>query len=606
MDKRKTKDLLHIGEKVSPAYFHEQSRLRKRLDEYQEEQEKRLRKISNSQETLVSAFATQQTSKPHITEAFKTERRRSSAVLELDSGNPENMEIYRTQLRMLSIASDTRYRKLSYPMEGKKEKKATRQLSDPLEFSSQASLESKIIAFPRRKLTTGQIDAAVSSKEFHLNSVRTDILKSDLSKNQNTTRTTLLRPKLPNQQVNEVYKTSLSRLNSEPGHSKINLPTRLFSSPNTPSRMFNETSNGEQSKHVEDSLKNPPNKLLCHRVKTAIGDFPSFQGLPSVLSENMEQRKRKTQNFIHNISPGPSVITKGQFEDTEVKAEKVHHSGESPTESESSVLIHCSSELNLNTSRGSENDSGKSYKSAFRKLSLSSDMKSKRHLHELSNATSAAGALKGVRCLGNAWGETSTARRKISTVEAPEGIVINEHSSSLNKQIGSEPNSSSDRERNFDALQNFRRLALAAVATKRFSANNLNSSSENHKNVVPRRKKSSKARLEDLQRPTESYLRQIVAEETSSKTPLFRTRSSSMNRANARTTTASGITKIRRISQAAMATQILIDRQNRKVAGSGISDSESRKIANQGKTLAEMMDELKDCRYLRNSTADDD
>ena len=112
-------------------------------------------------------------------------------------------------------------------------------------------------------------------------------------------------------------------------------------------------------------------------------------------------------------------------------------------------------------------------------------------------------------------------------------------------------------------------------------------------------KKEIKARLEELQRPTESYLRQIVALESSSKTPMLKTRSRSVSGMNAGKTSASGITRFRRVSQAAMATRILIDRENRKAAASMCSDS--RKEVDQGKTLAEMMDELKNCRYLRTS-----
>ena len=70
---------------------------------------------------------------------------------------------------------------------------------------------------------------------------------------------------------------------------------------------------------------------------------------------------------------------------------------------------------------------------------------------------------------------------------------------------------------------------------------------------------------------------------------------------------ASSVRNVRRVSQAAMATRILIERKHRKTSGSGFSAGlEPQRQANQGKTLAEMMNELKNCRYLRNSTMDDE
>ena len=594
MDKRRTADLLH-GEKVSPAYFQEQSRLRKRLDEYQKEQDRCLRKISNRQEILASACVTQthpQTSKSQVMETCKMEsspRQRNSIFSKLDSGKcPEDMEIYRSQLRKLSVGSDTRYRKLSYPVDVKCKQKAIRQLSDPLEFSSQATLE-KVIAFPKRKLTTGQIVVAVSSKASHPNSNRTDILKSDdFSRNQSRTGATLLSTKLPSKQA------SLSQLKSELEHSKINFVTRPSLRSNTQSRVFNETSDGEQSKYVKDSFKLASEELLCHRPNTSNENFSSFRGFPSVLNKETETLNRKAQNYFQEIAPGASVITKAQYENTELKAEKVESSGESSTGNNTSQSVYCNSEVN----QASENEESRSNKNVFRRLSLSTD-KSKRHLHEQTGATTTAGANKGVRYLGNAWSDKNTALRKISTVEPPEGIVINKHSSSLNKQNRNESSSSNERGRNFEALRNFRRLALVAVAAERFSSKNFKSRSEKSEIILPKRKLSSKARLEELQRPTESYLRQIVALESSSKTPMLKTRSRSVSGMNAGKTSASGITRFRRVSQAAMATRILIDRENRKAAASMCSDS--RKEVDQGKTLAEMMDELKNCRYLRTS-----
>lgn len=578
MDKRKTTNLLR-GEKVSSAYFHEQSRLRKRLDEYQKEESKRLRKISISQEALSGAFTTQ-ASKPQSAETFQLETflgRRSSAFSKLDQpGYAQNMEICHTQLRKLSIGSDTRQRKLS----NSNQRKSTRKLSAPIEFSSTTSLDGWGTAFPRKKFTAGQIDVAAPSKAIRSNSCCTDILKNDLSKNQSTPRKSddILSSNATRQQVGMFCNTSLSQLKS--GHSKINFPALLSSRPNTQSRTFNETSAEEQCKYMKDSLKNTSKNLPYHRQKTSDDAVPNFQGLLSVSNEKTEAPNKTTQNIIHKIAPGSLTNKEGQFEDIELKAEDVE---ESATRNESPDSIYRNS---------NKKDPDNSNKSVFRKLSLSTD-ENKRRLHEQTNATLPAGALEGVRYRGNAWGERKTARRKISTVEPPQGIVISEES-----------NPSSERGQNFEALRNFRRLALVAVAAERFNSKNFNSSSEDREGIVSKRK-FSKARLEELQRPTESYLRQIVAEQTTPKTPAPKFRSKSANELTSGKSSARAVSKFRRLSHAAMATRILIDRENRKLMGSG-SSTESRQEANQGKTLAEMMDELKDCRYLRSSVIKDE
>ena len=593
MDKRKIPDLLH-GEKVSPAYFREQSKLRKRLDEYQREKDKCLRKISNRQETLVNAFAVQQSMSQSM-ETFEVSLTRltGNTLSTLNSEHPENMEIYRTQfeLRKLSVGSDTRLRKLSScSSEMKSKTKTIRQMSDPLVFANQARFESKVIAqLPRRKLTTGQIDVAVSSKKISPHSFRTDAFECDLSRNQSTTRTNVLSTELSSRQVSPAQ----SQSKSENEHSKINFATRLSSIPKTQLRMFNKTSAQVQSKHVNEGMKNTPKKLLHHRPKTSNENMSSFQGLPSVLSEESETLNRKAENYIHEIAPGTSVITKGQFKNT---AEKFDFSEKSSREKKTPHSNNCNSEHNLNV--GSEGDAGKSNKNVFRKSSLSADI-IKRHLHEQTNVRSATGAGKDVRCLGNAWSEINSARRKISTVETPK--EINENSSSKDKQSENESSASMERKRNFEALRNFRRLVLVAVAAERFSAKNIKLSPENREIIVPKRKLSSKARLEELQRPTESYLRQIMAEEIHSKKP----RSRSESAVNAGKTSASGVTKFRRASQAAMATRILIDRENRKVTGTGFSSLGSRKETNQAKSLAEMMNELKNCRYLRTGSTNE-
>ena len=589
MDKRKTTDLLR-GEKVSSAYFHEQSRLKKRLDEYEKEQNRCLKKISISQEALSGAFTTQ-ASKIQGAETCKPKaflRRRSSAFSKLDQpGYTQNMEICHTQLRKLSIGSDTRKRKLS----NSNQKTSTRKISAPMEVSSQTRLDSLGISFPRRKLTTGQIDAAVPSKANRSNSCCTDILKSDLSKDQSATRKCddILNSNATRQQVRAFCNTSLSQLKF--GHSNINFPALLSSSPNTQSKMFNETSAEEQCKHGKDSLKNTSRKCLYHRPNSSNDAAPNFQGLPSVLNEKTETTNKKIQNIIHKIAPGSLANKKRQFEDSDLKAEEAE---ESPTRNESPDSIY------LNNSKIGQDNSDKR---DFRKLSLSTD-ESKRHLHEQTNATLAAGVLEGARYHGNTWGERNTTRRKISTVEAPRGIVKNEHPPSLNKQNGQESSPSSESGQNFQALRNFRRLALVAVAAERFNSKSFKSSSDDLEGSVPKRK-SSKARLEELQRPTESYLRQIVAEETTSKTPAEKFRSKSENALNSGKSSASDVSKFRRLSHAAMETRILIDRENRKSVGSG-SWTGSRQEANQGKTLAEMMDELKDCRYLRYSAVKDE
>lgn len=608
MDKRRNSTDLSHGKNVSLAYLHERSILQKRLDQFEREQEKSIRKISNGQETLANALAVERGKNSSmeiqsVTVIYSPRQRPEARAGTLSpiphSGNPENLENY-TRLRKISLPSDiSRYRKLSSSsVDTKSTKRATRQTSDPLQYSRQ--MDSSVIMMARRKLTTGQIGLAVSSKEFRPYS-ESHIFKSNLSKNQSKPKANFLSAKLPSGHATKSAEWEYSM-------EKIHLPTRLSSSANTPSRMVNETSAEKTNTYIKEGLFNA-SKKVDNRRKSSNGNFSSYEGLPEVINDNIEPQESAEENKIIQNAAAGALIRKEQFQN----AKHVYLPGESPiSELHTPEQSLISSELDLNL--GSECDTGSesNNKSISRKASLSAaSNKSKRHLHALTSETQGAGAREDVCYPGNAWSNNnSTVRRsrKIATVVAPRGIVLNDNSSvSPHEKNDTEQSSASDETgRNIDALRSFRRLALVAVAAERFQTKTTKPNSENRQIVLPEKKLLTKARLEELQRPTESYLRQIVADETSSKSTSFKSRSKSVSGISSGKTSVSGITNFRRVSQAAMATRILMDRRTRKVSGNRFSELESRKDKNQGKTLAEMMDELKDCRYLRNSTMDNE
>ena len=616
MDKRKTSGLSHDG-RVSQAYLHERSILQKRLDQFQREQDKSIKKISNRQETLANAFAAEtsknQSMESSLMEINSPRRSRAGSISNLYSGNPENMEI-NPRLRKISVPSDMRYRKLSFASsETKSTRRAIRQISDPLQSSSQTSEDSKVaVTLPRRKLTTGQLNLAVPSKDCRPQSGGSEshIFKTTLSRNQSKLRANFLSAKLPSELGNLLY-TPLSNSKSDPDNSlgKMNFQTRsASSSANTTTRMVNETSAEVKNKYIKDSLVNVSKKVLDNKRKTSHGSNSSFQELPDVSNDNIEPLENNVDKIIQATSPG-ALITNGQLQNTEICASDVYLCRESPI-AKVQTPDHSQQGSNFNFNSGSkdETNSSESDKRVSRKVSLSGN-KSTRHLHALTSSTQEAGATGGVGHLGNGWTDHNrTARRKISTVVAPLGIVINagNPSASSNRNTDKEQSSTSATGQNVDALRGFRRLALVAVAAERFRAKAPIPTSENRQIAFPERKLSTKERLEELQRPTESYLRHYVVEETVPKTPSLKTSSKSLSRINSGITSASGVTNIRRVSQAAMATRILMDRRHRKTSGNGFSGLESQRQSNQGKTLAEMMNALKDCRYLRNSTMDDE
>lgn len=583
MDKRKTADVFRC-EKVSPAYFYEQTRLRRRLDEYEKEQNKCLRKISISQEALSTGAFVKQTTSSQSVKLSNLSRRHFT---KLDQpGYQENIKICETKVRKLSVDSATKQRTLCVT----NQKKATRQLSDPLPFFRNESLKGNVIAISRRKLTSSGIDKSVPPKNTSFNSCCSDKMKSDLSKNQSTTGNNFFGTKLPRQQASTFSDAPPSHPKSE--HLKINFATRLSTSLSTQTKMFNETSAEEQCKHENDSLENAPAKnLLYHRVKLSDDILPRFQNSLNVSNEKQENPNGKTENIIEEIA-GSFVITKGQFQDTKMKVGKVEELLSMGTEDP------CS-ELEINQASGIKKDAGNLNKSVFRK-SIFPTHESKRHLHIQTDVPLAAGEVKGVCYPGNAWGDNDKGDSEISTIEALQEIAIDKHSSLSKKQNKNDKHLSSP-EQNSKALRKFRRLTFAAVAAERFNRKNFfNPSSENRGDIVPKRKLFVKARLEELQRPTESFLRQIVGEETATKPPVLKTRSKSVGGL----TSTNGPSKYRRASQAAIATRILIDRESRKVVGGGFANFGSGKEANEGKTLAETLNELKDCRYLRSSTLD--
>ena len=586
MDSRKVKDFGLQGQKASPAYFHEQSKLRKRLDGYEREKEKCLRKISDRQDTLMNVLVNQRSvpgelsveTKTHI-EAFPSRLRRNT-ISTLASENPTSMEIYSSQLelRKLSISSDSRYRNLSsYSTQTINENKVVRKLSDPLEFADHR----KLTVRPKRKLTTGQIELAVSSKGVCPYSFREDTMKYDLLKNQSIKSDVM---EFSLQQVKGSNESVLTQSRSEHKDSKVILASHPSSVANM---QFNKTGAQLQSKHLKEAMINTPKKLLHQRPSTSNEFLPNFQGMKSVLSKETEMLNTEAQNDIHKITPATI---------SPVIERQLHSVSESSTknfETLPHLPANCDGKLNL-----MESESGPGEGSKFvlrRKKSISTDI-STRHLHEQTISISQAGATPAVGFHRNAWSaETNSPRRKISTVKAPEGII--DHVP-LSRQRSDDASSlSKETQRNFEALRNFRRLALVVVAAERFRSNTLESHSEDREETVAKRKFSSKSRLEDLQRPTESYRRQIVADEDF--TPVLKTRSRSLGAVTHGKTSVSGIAKFRRVTQAAMATQILLEKENRKETKGRFSSVEARQEINREKSLAEMMNELKDCRYLR-------
>ena len=614
MDKRRTSGLSHDG-RVSQAYLHERSKLQKRLDQFQREQDKTIKKISQRQETLANAFA-DEPSKNHSMETSPTKmisprQSRAGSASNLYFGNPKNMEI-NPRLRKISVPSDMRYRKLSFASgETKSTKRAMRQISDPLQYSSQTSEDSDVtVILPRRKFTTGQLDFGVPSKDYRpqSGSSQSHIFKNTLWRNQSKPRTNFLSARLPSELASLHY-TPLPNSKSDP--EKMNFHKRSTSlSANATTRAVNETSAEVKNKYTKDSLVNVSKKFLDSKSNTSQGKNSRFQEQPDVSKDNSETQENNVDKIIQSTSPG-AIITNGQFQNTEMGANDDFCFGRESTIAGVQTPDHSQNGSNFDFNSGSDEEAGSECnKRVSRRVSLSGN-KSKRHLHALTSSTQEAGVLGGVYHYGNAWTEQNrTARRKISTVVAPQGIAINAGDSSasrLNEKTDTEQSLTNDIRQNVDALRNFRRLALVAVAAERFRANASKPNSENHQIAFPERKLSTKEKLEELQRPTESYLRHYVVEETVSKTPSLTARSKSLSGINSGKTSASSVRNVRRVSQAAMATRILIERKHRKTSGSGFSAGlEPQRQANQGKTLAEMMNELKNCRYLRNSTMDDE
>lgn len=603
MDKRKTPGLSHDG-RVSQAYLHERSILQKRLDKFQREQDRSIKKILNRQETLANALAAETTKyasmETSLVEVNSLGRSRAGSISNLFSGNPENMEI-NPRLRKVSVPSDMRYRKLSFASgETKSAKRAVRQISDPLQSSSQVSEDSKIIVTVsrRKQLTTGQLDLAALSKDCRTQSGDSEshIVKNTLTTYQKKARANLLNAKLPSE-LTSLHYTPSSNSKSDPNCTleKMNLQTRSSSlSTNTTSGTINDPSAEIKNKYHKDSLIIVSNKFLDNQRKISHESNSSFQEPPDVSNDRAKPQESNVDKIIQTASPG-ALITNGQFQNTDIDASDVFLCRKSAIEGvQTQDRQQKGSNFNFNSGNDDETGS-ESDKRFFRRVSLSGNT---RHLHALTSSAQEADATGAVHHRGNAWTEQNrTGRRKISTVIAPKGIVINGNSS-----VSSNEKTDNETVRSNDALRDFRRLALVAVATERFSK----PTSGNRQITFPERKLSTSERLEELQRPTESYLRRNVVEETVSKTPSLTSRSKSLSGINSGKTSASGVRNIRRVSQAAMATRILIDRKHRKTSEGGFSSLESQRQKNPGKTLAEMMNELKDCRYLRNSTMDDE
>lgn len=617
MDKRKNTDFAQT-EKISVAYFHEQSILRKKLDQFQREQDKSLKKISSRQNTLARDFLAQnvrsENEKATVMEHWQRRSSRTNPFSSYDSVSAESSylpEIH-GRVRKVSAPSDTRSKSSRASLFS--DINSDRKVSDPEDLSGRKTDygERQAVSVPRRKLTPFDIDLAASSGDPHHYSVNSNSrIDNSNTFSQSRSSGSLLNAKIPSGKSAGSLNDHLSCTKSEAEYSmtKKNLPTGLSLCIDAPSRMVNETTSENISKYRRDNLPSVPKKVLENRRQILNGNWTRFQSHPNDIDINIKSQGKEENKNIPRVAPGTSIAN-GQFQKAGLNVSGGHISGEFSTlELEEADLsrgisnIYLEKEVEVETSRESSN--------TFQRKGSLSRAQRKLDLHELTIATTtAAGARGGLHHHGNAWSDKSmTSRRKISTVQAPPGRAINRNSriSRYEESFKEQNSTKSETGENIDGLRSFRPLALVAIAAQRFRSATTKASPENPKTgISPDKKILTKVRLEELQRPTESYLRQVAgAEETTTNTLGLRTRSKSENGSSSGNVSVNGITNLRRVSQAALATRVLVDRGSRKVSATGLSELESRQETNQGKSLSDMMNELRNCRYLRNSSHDD-
>ena len=192
-------------------------------------------------------------------------------------------------------------------------------------------------------------------------------------------------------------------------------------------------------------------------------------------------------------------------------------------------------------------------------------------------------------------------KKPITEKSVTKNVNKGSTSSTCQKSIKISKDFVKEDEHNFKALEDFRRLALAAIAAKKFgedrAAKSANGKAEMKGRLILGRKLSQTSRLESSQKPTESYLRQITCKENPPSISRIETGSSKVS--------ISGVGS-RRVSQAAVETRMLIARHQKKAAGNGCEHSMDLKHERPNKnTLPEMMNALKDCRYLRSPNVDE-
>ena len=599
----KSLDTSSFVPKVPMSALREKTHLQKRLLKYDQEEAKKLRQIRESQESLRKVLGGSETGQPNSNllekqKALMELRRARFSAPALGNTTPrrKEMEMFR-HLSEPSVEEDVevRFQELS-----------------PL--APRLNLPSATSEKLRRLSSSGRLLTPVSPNELTRSEKKKDYLSEE--KNTRAKRESFKRERIslkpPPLQLTSSGQQSLQ---NDEGFGKSFSPTNNAA-------IVDREHNSEQTSERagdrgEERSRIRPSKALARPRTTETVCQPQPVGTLKETEENKdvsagvgeEQKKRRRkigiQHCVNEIAPavnGSVVLNEkssAQFSEELRETELMI----SPVGGELSATI--TQDSNGGSEASTSDAMQMRHAKSVSQISKSNVAKVRTSESEWSpNALHLGVDPADSRRYGNTRADANTPhltrrlslnKRPLSRCSSELSLVIQKDLKPLREADDSLKNSGATAV----AIQNFRRLAFMTFATNSFQ-----SGVQSKKNSAPAKtqpeRKLSKARLEELQKPTESYLRQLSSKRRSVSVTGAHPRLQEKHSApELSITTSSGLQNFRKLSTAVVATNALLERRRR--SSSVNNPTPTSPHVNEDKSLAEMMDELKSCRYLRKS-----
>ncbi|EDO30219.1 predicted protein [Nematostella vectensis] len=622
---------------VTKTLRHQRHRLQKQLEVYEKEQEKKLEEITNTQNVLARSLSEESANSSLEAKESVFPKRKSS--LSTASGFSVNMRKISTSSseRKRSTYGETSFRQLSDPtqLNGKQLSSTTRR-----SLSTEEKSLPFVQAYPTRKQfiksslfveTSNSFDSKngkLQSSEQRIDrqiclDVREFVNKKD----------SLLEYKIAiSNQRDKFYKTG--KTNSESSLSELNEKMRGFSKQRRTEKAESETSGrhiaGINNVYADEKAQTKENEKKIRRfslqarnlskndgfVEESMGNLDKNEVIKSVSDitrtvlekPRLKSINKKTVRSLSTCVLGANLNNEDTIQTQRKRSQTIDEivsqagrksfsddstidSKSQTTESDLLLNNYGNAWIDINTKRGSQvylpaltsscgmgnicKDASESGVNIDAAESCTTESDIQRNRNDFLMPASVSEVRKPNSKGWKILREMDLARLRNVNNPSPTPSSPNNQNSHIHTKLTS-----------------FRSVVLAAVSQNKLK--------EKEKEV--KIKQISKERLSEISKPTESYIRQIMASEHA---PRRKPQDSSSPRPLELRSVVRGLQGIRGLSQVVNANKMLRDHQNsrKKPVGREGMGRTTDALKN-GKSLAEMMDDARKCRYLRHKDSD--